>query len=95
MLAANTISCSESETETQNHSPETAPNNDPAQETETETETEEKPDLPDKNYDGCAFRIVGNKATVLPYMPASEYVGEVLNDAIYDAKRKQRYMGGF
>ena len=55
---------------------------------ETEPETEAKPELPEKDYEGYSFRIMGSHEKDLKYMLASESTGEVLNDAIYDANAK-------
>lgn len=47
-------------------------------------ETEAKPDLPEKDYEGFAYRILTNEAS-LKYILSTESTGEVINDAVYDA----------
>ena len=52
-----------------------------------EPETEAAPALPDKTFDGYAFRIMSSSAQ-LAYLHAAEMNGEKLNDAIYTANKE-------
>lgn len=47
-------------------------------------ETEQKPDLPDKDFEGFAYRILCTEND-LKYLCSLESTGEVINDAVYDA----------
>ena len=79
MMLLGTVSCASSEDE----------NGDGAQEgtnlsTETEGETDLKLDLPEKDFGGSSFRIMGNK-TALEHVTADKTKGEEVNDALVES----------
>ena len=92
MLASSAVSCSESTVQETGSASENTPAETTANAGETAPETIEEtrlePNLPDANYEGYEFRMLGKGESMVHWqskdLTADEITGEAINDAVYN-----------